>query len=210
MDNRIILSSTLVEQDTATGQDHDSYPSPGQQARYDWLRSYLIGLLSSQSSADAPSQYREGTVWFDLTAMAFKAYRNGSWVHITDAISANRQNAAEDSQSLSDWIDDVSDRLHSVKAEILFSGTCSNSDVTQIPIPESIRTTTAGVSVIDSSSRAIVWVNGVQLNPNHCTIQGSGTQVVVTSDDALQSGDRFTVSIRSIPSRYYYTNTVQV
>lgn len=57
-----------------TGQDHDNYPAPDQQARYDWMRLTLIALLTHQASASEPTQYREGSVWYDLNSNTFKVY----------------------------------------------------------------------------------------------------------------------------------------
>lgn len=69
-----------------TGQDHDSYPAPGTQARYDWMRMYLIGLLSLQASNEAPTQYRNGTLWFKLDENAIYIRKEDEWVLIADAI----------------------------------------------------------------------------------------------------------------------------
>lgn len=207
MDNRIKLSSGLVSFDTV-GQDHDAYPAPGQQARYDHLRSYLIGVLTNQSSADEPSEFREGTPWFDLNSMTLKIRYDGSWVELSKVISTNGAASASNVIRLDDWIDGVNAALTTISPEIVFSGTCSNVDVTQIPIPETIRTNTLGQSIITSNSRAMVWVNGIMLNPNRCSLQNVGTLLVLL--DPLQPNDRFTVSIKTIPSRHFYTNSIQV
>lgn len=78
-DDRINLQPPLIDFDTTvgtTGQAHDEFPKPGQ-ARYDWMRSYLIGLLSNQSAFCEPIEFRLGTIWFDLNVSSFK-YRAGS------------------------------------------------------------------------------------------------------------------------------------
>lgn len=78
-DDRINLQPTLIDFDTTvgtTGQAHDEFPKPGQ-ARYDWMRSYLIGLLSNQSAFCEPIEFRLGTMWFDLNVSSFK-YRAGT------------------------------------------------------------------------------------------------------------------------------------
>ena len=48
-------------------QDHDNYPPPQGQARFDHMRMAIIALLSQQASFSEPTQYRDGTPWFDLT-----------------------------------------------------------------------------------------------------------------------------------------------
>ena len=77
-DDRINLQPPLVDFSLVgtTGQAHDTFPAPGQ-ARYDWMRSYLIGLLSHQSSFEEPIEFRLGTTWFDLNTSSFK-YRAGA------------------------------------------------------------------------------------------------------------------------------------
>jgi hypothetical protein len=69
-----------------TGQDHDAYPEAGTQPRFDWMRMAIIGLLSQQSSYDPPTQYREGTPWFDLNELALKIRRNDAWVPYAQAV----------------------------------------------------------------------------------------------------------------------------
>jgi hypothetical protein len=75
-----------------TGQDHDNYPSPGTQARYDWMRLMLIGLLTHQASYEEPTQYRDGTVWYDLETLELKIWQSGdggssgAWTKLSDVI----------------------------------------------------------------------------------------------------------------------------
>lgn len=72
-----------------TGQDHDDYPAPNTQARYDWMRLVIIGLLSHQASTTEPTQYRMGTVWFDLNENCFKVYMGATdgWQPLAKAIN---------------------------------------------------------------------------------------------------------------------------
>jgi len=74
MDNRITLPTTEIDFNIVglTGQDHDTYPGPGQSARYDWMRLYLIGLLAHQTSQCPPTNYRPGTIWFSNSYDALK------------------------------------------------------------------------------------------------------------------------------------------
>lgn len=76
-DNRINLNAPLIDfaEVGTTGKLHDEFPKPGP-ARYDWMRSYLIGLLSHQASFDEPVEFRLGSIWFDLNNAAFK-FRRG-------------------------------------------------------------------------------------------------------------------------------------
>lgn len=81
MDNRIKFPATAIDfsEVGVTGQDHDNYPAGSQQARYDWMRMVIIGLLSCQSSAIEPTQYRDGTWWFDLSTLSMKIRVGEAW-----------------------------------------------------------------------------------------------------------------------------------
>ena len=87
-DQRIRLPGAKINFSTdvgTTGQDHDTFPAPGQ-ARYDHMRMYLLGLLSNQASYSEPTQYREGSFWFDLNTLTFKIYVNDSWSSLSETI----------------------------------------------------------------------------------------------------------------------------
>lgn len=111
-DDRINLQPPLVDFSVVgtTGQAHDTFPAPGQ-ARFDWMRSYLIGLLSHQSSFSEPIEFRLGTTWFDLNNASFK-YRAGathpillnegdSWLSLSNGIELDT------GLSLQDWFTQV-------------------------------------------------------------------------------------------------------
>lgn len=88
-DNRLRFSSAKIDFATEvglTGQPHDTYPGPGEQPRYDWLRMWYISLLANQSSYEEPTNYREGTIWFDLNGPTIKIYSESQWKEITEAI----------------------------------------------------------------------------------------------------------------------------
>ena len=90
-DARIVLPPTPIDfaiDVGETGQDHDTYPSPDTQARFDLMRMYLIGLLANQASIgdDEPTQFRNGTLWMDLTENALKIRKDDEWVPAGDGI----------------------------------------------------------------------------------------------------------------------------
>jgi hypothetical protein len=96
-DDRIDLQPPLIDFTDVgtTGQAHDTFPQPGQ-ARFDWMRSYLIGLLSNQSSFNEPIEFRVGSVWFDLNTRGFQYRTPGispifttegeNWVSLSNGI----------------------------------------------------------------------------------------------------------------------------
>ncbi len=79
-----------------TGQDHDNYPAPDQQARYDWMRLTLIALLSHQASTSEPVEFREGSVWYDLNSLTFKVYLGATegWQPLSKVINVAEPGSA--------------------------------------------------------------------------------------------------------------------
>jgi hypothetical protein len=106
-DNRIRLSSAKIDFDSEfgnLGQDIDGYPPEGGQARFDHMRSVLLGLLAQQSSVNEPSQRRNGTPWFDLNTGSLKIWSDGEWRDYAEVIKIG-------SGSLKDWTDNVNSLL---------------------------------------------------------------------------------------------------
>lgn len=193
-DNRIRLPSVKIDFDLdvgTTGQDHDTYPAPQAQARFDHMRMYLIGLLSQQSSFSEPTQKRDGTPWFDLNSMSLKIYMNGSWESYSEAIALT-----SDTQplTLATWYTTVNEALSSLAPEILFGGK-AQSITSEIPIPESVR------SALFSDSRAFVAVNGTAIDPRSVSFIGSPIPTLLRlSNHELEANDEFFVCIRRVPT----------
>jgi hypothetical protein len=101
-----------------TGQDHDEYPYPETQARYDWMRMFLIGLLANQASYDEPVNYRKGSFWLDLNTLMVKI-RLGDGVAGTHWSDLAEVVQVSEGLSLQDWFDAVveslADRMVSVE-----------------------------------------------------------------------------------------------
>ncbi len=177
-----------------TGQDHDNYPEPGV-ARYDYLRLYLIGLLSNQSGTTEPSQYREGTLWFDKNTDIMKLYNNGAFDTIAKAISL------ADSVTLQSWYNQLSSYLETFGPEVTFSG-AATATANSITIPESLR------QYVGDNTRCYLYINGLLQDPRKVQIQNA--TVVNFSDFSLTNGDEFTVVLKTISDSYFYTSTVSV
>lgn len=202
-DNRIRFPAGKIDLDTdvgATGQDHDTYPTAGTQARADWMNIAIIGLLSQQSSYSEPTQYRDGTPWFDLTTSELKIRFNNEWVSFADVVHL-KVSGEETGVSLTDWYNDVYQSVDNAFPDITFSGTVTSTTTTSITIPTSLRT------YLTTTSRAFVYQNGLLLDPRLCTLtpSGSPTSIIVPT---LESGDKFTVVIRRIASTYFYSPEV--
>lgn len=187
-----------------TNTDIDNYPPEGGQARFDHMRSILLGLLAQQASFNEPAIKTTGTAWFDLNAMALKIWRNSEWQLYSEAIPV-----AEDGEgnitTLADWFASVSDALSSLAQEVVFSGVANANSLTLIDIPESLRT------FLFSDSRAIVYINGELIDPRNTRLEpGALPTAVKLTDVTLSSGDQFTVFIRRIPSSTFYTPSVSI
>ena len=205
-DNRIRLPSAKIDFSTdvgVTGQDHDSYPPPQGQARFDHMRMFLIGLLSQQSSYSEPTQKREGTTWFDLNELAVKIYKNGQWVGYSDAVMIG-------AATLTEWADEVSSAIISINPDVVFNGVCTANGTDQIGIPATLQ------SQIYADSRVFITVTSsagvsTSVDPREVQLVGSPTPTtIVLINDELDEQDRFTVIIRRIPNSSFYTSTVSV
>lgn len=177
-----------------TGQDHDNVPSPGV-ARYDHMLIWLIGLLANQSSTSEPTQYREGTLWFDKNIDIMKLYNNGSFDTIAKYISL------ADNVTLQTWYNQLSSYLETFGPEITFSGAATGA-TNSITIPESLR------QYVSSTTRCYLYINGLLKDPRKISIQNATT--INFTDFSLANGDEFTVILKAISSSYFYTTTVSV
>ncbi len=206
-DNRIRFPATRIdfENDVGlTGQDHDDYPAAGGQARYDWMRMFLVGLLSCQSSEVEPTQCRAGTLWFDLTSNVLKVYVNSTWVSLADAIGLTEPDSDGNVVTLSSWYAEAQDLLAGLAAEVVFSGTCTADGITTVEIPSGLR---AG---LETDSRVFLYVNGALITPTNCTIIGNPLSTIRLSGVSLSNGDSFTAVIRRVPAGTFYSSNVVV
>lgn len=204
-DHRIRFPSTRIDFDTdvgVTGQDHDSYPAPGSQARYDHQRLFLIGLLANQSSSAAPSEYREGTLWFDLNTSTLRIRSGDAWVPAAEALALTEPDTNGDVVTLASWYESLQPTLTGLAPEVVFAGHCTASTTT-IPIPSGLQ------SSLDSSSRVFLYINGQLVSPLKVSLIGSPNPTTVKlSGVSLSASDEFVVNIRKITSPTYYTSTV--
>jgi hypothetical protein len=208
VDHRIRFSPTPIDfaNDVGiTGQDHDTYPAPGQQARYDWMRMFLIGLLSCQSSDNPPNQYREGTPWFDLTDVTLKIRRNGAWVSVSQVIKLADTTTPNDPLTLQDWFNAVNEDIESLRSEIFFYGTIQSFNATLIPIPTNL------LDELTPTSRPFVYIDGVLINPASTSLEpGPNPTAVGVPSRGLTQGSEFMVVIKSIPNDNFNTLPVTV
>jgi hypothetical protein len=204
-DNRIRFTPALIDfvNDVGlTGQDHDNYPAPGSQSRYDHIRMYLIGLLSQQSSYIEPTQKRDGTPWFDLNELCLKIYFNGNWIPYSDAIKIG-------DIKLSDWCNNVDLALQGIFPDLVFFGACTLTGVDQIPIPVPLQ------SQITINTRVFITITSSLgsnlIDPREVQLLGAPLPTTIfLPNHQLELNDQFTVVMRRLPNETFYTATVNV
>jgi len=187
-----------------SGQNHDNYPAPSSQARYDHHRMFLIGLLTQQASFEEPTEYREGSPWFDLNTMSLKIRLGNAWVSYANAISLTTPDTDGNVITLAEWYEAVQDTLTSLAPEVLFSGVCSSNSVSSISIPESLQ------SSLYADSRVFLHINGALVDPHNCSLVGNPPTTIRLSGVVLSSGDVFIVSIRRISDATYLPTTIVI
>lgn len=201
-DNRIRLPAPRIDFETDVGlafQDHDNYPPPSGPARFDHMRMMLIGLLAQQASFSEPTQFRDGTPWFDLNSMTLKIRSGNAWVSYTDVI-----HVVSDAMNLTEWITRTNTIISGFGPDVVFSGSSNADNITTITIPESLR------SSITTTSRCFFYKNGALLDLNKCAIIGHPASSITLNGEQLNTNDRFTVLLRTIPDSTFYTTTIHV
>jgi hypothetical protein len=202
-DQRIRLPGAKIDFSTevgTTGQDHDTFPAPGQ-ARYDHMRMYLLGLLSNQASYNEPTQYREGSFWFDLNTLTIKQHINGAWSSLSEAILLDQDGSTV--TSLADWYKSTVDVVNSIKPDVTFSGAVTTV-ATVISIPSTLTVT--------GLNRCFLWVNGKLVDPRKCQLIGGNTptSIKLPTSLALAVSDTFTVVLKHMASKDFYVTDVVV
>jgi len=203
-DNRLRFSSNKIDfvaDVGTTSQDHDNYPPPQGQARYDHLRMAIIALLSQQSSYDEPSQYRDGTPWFDLNSSVLKIRSGGNWVPIGDVIGLGNINSSGNYKSLSEWYSQVETTLSILAPEITFSGVCNADSINIIPIPTDLQ------PYIENDTRAFVYVNGLLIPPKDTSIVGFSVKI---NGILIDTNDNYTVIMRRVTNNTFVNESVDI
>lgn len=192
-DNRIRLDETPVDFDRTddTGQNHDTYPASGELTRYDQMRSYLIGLLSNQSSEDEPLEKREGSLWFDKGDNELKIYNGSDWDNLSKYIKINESG---DNYTIQNTIDSIMATLAYVGPRIVWSGFFSSDEINRIPIPEDYQ----GYAMIEGM-QAFVYVDGLLLDPRKCIIRDDNpTYIDIVGGIDVKPQQTYTVKMEKV------------
>ncbi len=184
---------------TDEGLPVDSYPAPGSQARYDHMRSVILGLLAHQASVDTPAVAKPGAFWFDLNDATLKVYLNGEWSAFSTVLGL------ADGVTLQQWYDQSAAFVAAFAPEVTFTGTVVADGTAQFNIPASLR------SSLTSTSRPYVWVNGLLQDPRLATLVGSPTPTTIRlTGYELQAGDAVTVVLRSVTDANFHSDNVSL
>lgn len=207
-DYRIRFDAPRIDFDSNVGnmgQDVDNYPAPNSQARFDHFRMVILGLLSNQASANEPSQYREGSLWYDLKDETLKIRKGEEWASITESIKLDNSGTNSDPNTLAKWFESTRDVIESIKNEMFYNGVIRSQGVNSIPIPNQLR------SQINTSSRPFVYIDGLLLSPISTTINSynNPTSINILSQN-LEVNSRFTVLIKNIPIHNFLENQIIV
>lgn len=194
-DNRIQLPPGLIDFADVigiTGQAHDTFPAPGQQPRYDWMRSFLIGLLSLQSSYSPPTQFRIGTPWFNKTTKLLSIWDGTAWTALENFIQVGTDGSGHP-LTLAQKFVTIDAQLATLTPRMTFSGNCINNIVTAIPVPSQIQTALGNNSF---GLKPIVYINGLLVDPRKSDFEaGCPAKILLTGGVRLNKNDRFTVVI---------------
>ena len=161
------------------GKTHDLYAQPGSVARYDWMRSIILGLISNQASSDKPEEIRNGTIHYNFDEFKF-ANANSSISKYIKVVDTN----------LYDWITNLGNKISKFTRKAMFSGeSYINSEF--ISIPEKLRIS------INPNNRIYMYKNGLFVNPSLLSFNdGCPVCIILREEAKLNPGDKFTIVIK--------------
>ena len=225
-DNRIRFSTSAIDFQNDVGltqQQHDTYPSPNTQARYDWMRMYLIGLLSNQSSCDQPSQYRPGTMWYQMDCPNtgngyFKAYDcvADTFSDLSNHIRAftgpsGDVNLANFITSTRTSLGSITDSTGALNVEILLYGSVTSVATNEIIIPAELQVKLGSDYIPfvyfqnEAAKTAAIPFPGMTLIPFDEVSLSPAYDRITLLNIYLTDGDKYLVSFRRVSSSLVFS-----
>lgn len=189
-DNRIRLDQTPVDFSVTddVDQNHSSYPSGNTVPRFDLMRSYLIGLLSNQSSDNEPLEKRIGTFWFNKDKGNIFIYNGEEWDLLSKYISV------ESFGNLQSAIDNIMSFIAFVGPKVVWSGVFTSDEVNSIPVPEEFQEYTTSVV----GMQPFVFVDGLLIDPRKTIInEQTPVQIDLIGVD-VKPNQEFTVKLEKV------------
>jgi len=206
-DSRLRFPTSLLDFDAEvglTGQGHESWPSAGAQPRWDWMLIWLISLLSNQASYETPTEYRDGSLWFDLNTLSLKIYSDSAWRGLADVIAISEGETSETTKSLTQYLEEIQPAVESITPSMTWSGTCTSESVTTLTVPSSLRS-----HVVIGRSRPLIYKNGLLLDPRLCNFS-SISFIDLTGDLTIEADDTYTVIVQNIPNSMFTVADVDI
>jgi hypothetical protein len=201
LDNRIRLDMPIVDFSLAgdTGQVHDEYPAPKTQARYDYMRTFLIGLLSNQSCDETvdgePFQMRTGTLWFKKVAQLLTIFNGTKFDNLDKYIGVNLGQDSTNSdiiKNLQDFSREVSLNMQYVAPRVVWGGIIGYGNARTFAIPEKFQGYAAIANMVP-----YVHVNGVLIDPRNASIEVSSPSYIQINDNTIiKAGQRYFIILQ--------------
>lgn len=196
LDNRIQLTPPVeVDFDVSgqTGQAHDSYPAPKTQARYDLMRSYLIGLLSNQSCDETqgqPNEMRTGTLWYQKAAQLLTIFNGTEFENLANHIAVKI--ADSDIRNLQTLLQSLVSSMQYVAPRVVWGGIIGYGTSRIFPIPEQF----LGYASI-AKMVPYIYINGVLIDPRNVTIElSSPAQILVNDTILIKPGQNYFIVLQ--------------
>jgi hypothetical protein len=196
VDFRIRFPSSLIDfnedvfGESPDGQEINDFPYPGAQARYDWMRMIIIGLLANQSSTATPINYKVGTIWMNLNDNFYKYFDGISFAEIAKAIRIGNI-------SLDAWATVVQDTVGKVTDEATFSGVVVVNKITEIAVPAD-----ALEAAEFLNNHPVLYKNGMLIDPRLTVFNTDRDKVMllnnVIGNAELRKNDKYTVIIQRL------------
>lgn len=187
MDNRFKFPESseidFVHDVGLTGQDHDNYAEPGTLPRFDWIKIIILGLLANQASGEKPTQYRPGTLYYNLNTFLYECAKDGDFESLAKCIKIANLD-------LHDWSQDIETKRQRFYPSGTFSGVAHHKS-NVINIPRSLQ------DISKSPNQPYLFKNGKITNPSFAQFNsGCPVAIELSGSAVLQADDTFTVFIR--------------
>ena len=171
------------------GQDVNDFPESGQ-ARYDWMRMAIIGLLANQSSIEEPLNYKIGTLWYNLNDEFLKYFDGEDWAEVASAIRIG-------DMSLKDWSELAEETIGKVTEAASFSGTAEANHVVEIDVPS-----TALASAAYPNNHPVMYKNSLLIDPRLTSFNIDRSKILLLDNEVgsveLDKNDTYVILIQRL------------
>jgi hypothetical protein len=200
LDNRIRLDEPIVDftKSGLTGQLHDDYPFPNTQARFDLMRTFLIGLLANQSCDEdihgEPAEKRTGSLWFKKKSALLELYNGSKFDNLSKYIGITVDDVKVSIESV--LLNILSNLKYSAPKVIWCGRFIFGTDMTVIAVPEAYQ----GYASI-KDIHPILYVEGKLIDPRDTVIDGGNPYFIRINGNFVPSANqKYTVFLEHVTS----------